>query len=558
MPLVWRELFTRASLGRSGASKQLAPQRWPHPGRIIFSKTISLSALIYATDRLKSVPHSGAVAAKNLSHLGEAAPDFGRQLIDSEAPAPVAAFAGRHVHPGLAAQTQHVLQRNDRCVGDRAERQPDEIPVDLTAVRAQILQSQGALTRHFVVAARAQAGAFAGEPADGGVIVVRAGVDDAVLDVVIRLVRVGLRVRAESELQDLHSGKIELITQRDHLVSDVAEVFGDDRQIASVERAFDLLEKVGARPFLPPAVDRRSFARRDGPIFFKAAEMIKPEDVHRGERMAESLYPPTIAAFLHHVPAVNRITPQLARLTEVIRRDARDQRRRAFIFEVEEMTVGPDVGAVVRDEDRGVADDLDPMFVCVAGEAEPLLEKEELVELLRADFGRMVLAEKMHGFVFAVAQVGIPFRPLPAVVLVLDRAVRRVIFQPPTRLPYERQIFIFRLVRSVLDKVGVSLLKHCAFEFDHPPVINRIWRRRWEFRRAVEVALIQQPVGDQRLQTDQQRVSREGRQTRVRRIAVAGGAERQYLPQTLSGLLQEIYELISRGAQVANAEASGQ
>jgi len=28
MPLVWRELFTRASLGRSGASKQLAPQRW--------------------------------------------------------------------------------------------------------------------------------------------------------------------------------------------------------------------------------------------------------------------------------------------------------------------------------------------------------------------------------------------------------------------------------------------------------------------------------------------------------------------------------------------------
>jgi hypothetical protein len=33
-------LFTRASIGRSGASKQLAPQRWPHPGRIIFSKTI--------------------------------------------------------------------------------------------------------------------------------------------------------------------------------------------------------------------------------------------------------------------------------------------------------------------------------------------------------------------------------------------------------------------------------------------------------------------------------------------------------------------------------------
>ena len=40
MPLVWRELFTRASLGRSGASKQLAPLGWPHLGRIIFSKNI--------------------------------------------------------------------------------------------------------------------------------------------------------------------------------------------------------------------------------------------------------------------------------------------------------------------------------------------------------------------------------------------------------------------------------------------------------------------------------------------------------------------------------------
>src|SRR5215813_1745649 len=460
MPLVWSELLTRAASAEGGASKQLAPQRWPHSGRIIFSKTISLSALIYATEGLRPVPHSGAVAAINLGHLGEAAPDFGRQLIGSVAPTPVAAFSGRHVHPGPAAQAQHVLQRNDRGVGDRAERQPDEIPVDLAAVRAQILQGQVALTRHFVVAARAQAGAFAGEPADGGVVVVSAGVDDAVLDVVIRLVRVGLRVRAESELQDLHSGKIELITQSYHLVSDVAEVFGDDRQVAFVERAFDLLEKVGARPFLPPAVDRRSFARRDGPIFFKAAEMIKPEDVHRGERMAESLYPPPIAALLRHVPAVNRITPQLARLAEIIRRDARDQRRKAFIIEVEEMAVGPDVGAVMRDEDRSVADDLDPMFVGVAGEAEPLLEKEELVELLRADFYRMILAEKVHGLVFAVAQVGIPFRPLTAVVRVLDRAVCRVIFQPPTRLPYERQIFVFRLIRSVPDEAGVSLLQH--------------------------------------------------------------------------------------------------
>jgi hypothetical protein len=294
-------------------------------------------------------------------------------------------------------------------------------------------------------------------------------------------------------------------------VSDVAEVFGDDRQIASVERPFDLLEKVRARPFLPPAVDRRSFACRDSPIFFKAPEMIEPEDVHRGERMAKPLYPPAVAALFHHVPAVNRIAPQLARLAEIIRRDAGDQRRKAFIIEMEQMAVGPDVGAVVSDKDRGVADDPDPMFIGVMGEVEPLLEKEKLVELLRADFDRMILAEKMHGVVFAVAQVRIPFRPLPAFVRVLDRAVRRVILQPPIRLPYERQIFVFRLIRSSTDEVGMRLLKHRAFEFDHPSVINWRWRRRLKFMRVIEVALIQHPVGDQRLQIDQQRISREGR-----------------------------------------------
>jgi hypothetical protein len=41
MALVWRELFTRAASAEGGASKQLAPQRWPHPRRIIFSKNIN-------------------------------------------------------------------------------------------------------------------------------------------------------------------------------------------------------------------------------------------------------------------------------------------------------------------------------------------------------------------------------------------------------------------------------------------------------------------------------------------------------------------------------------
>src|SRR5215510_6324371 len=66
MPLVWRELFTRAAVGRSGASKQLAPQRLPHPGRIIFSKTINPRLNSGAATRRE---RQATLARRNLSVL---------------------------------------------------------------------------------------------------------------------------------------------------------------------------------------------------------------------------------------------------------------------------------------------------------------------------------------------------------------------------------------------------------------------------------------------------------------------------------------------------------
>jgi len=38
MRLLWRELFTRAVLGRSRASKQLAPQRYRRLGALFFQR----------------------------------------------------------------------------------------------------------------------------------------------------------------------------------------------------------------------------------------------------------------------------------------------------------------------------------------------------------------------------------------------------------------------------------------------------------------------------------------------------------------------------------------
>ena len=65
-------------------------------------------------------------------------------------------------------------------------------------------------------------------------------------------------------------------------------------------------------------------------------------------------------------------------------------------------------------------------------------------------------------------------------------------------------------------------------------------------------------VLDQPLEADQQRVARKGRERRVRRAAVSGGAQRKNLPEALLRGGQEIDKGIGGGAEVADAAVGGQ
>ena len=91
----------------------------------------------------------------------------------------------------------------------------------------------------------------------------------------------------------------------------------------------------------------------------------------------------------------------------------------------------------------------------------------------------------------------------------------------------------------------------------------RVWDRgtyevlKWEPRK-LEVLLRQQTVLDQLLRRDQKRVPGERRKTLVRRIAVTGRPERQYLPVRLARLDQKIDELERLWPKVANAELARQ
>ena len=79
-----------------------------------------------------------------------------------------------------------------------------------------------------------------------------------------------------------------------------------------------------------------------------------------------------------------------------------------------------------------------------------------------------------------------------------------------------------------------------------------------KWRNAREVGGLQQTLIAQAFEAEEQRIAGEGGETLVGRIAISGGIQRQHLPQFLSGIGQEVGELVGGRAEVADAEACGQ
>ena len=113
--------------------------------------------------------------------------------------------------------------------------------------------------------------------------------------------------------------------------------------------------------------------------------MIDAHPIDQVEQRAEALDPPGVAGPLERVPAVVRIAPQLAGRAEVVRRHAGDDGRTAVCVEAEQLAAGPDVGAVVGDEDGEVAHDGDRSRAAGIADAPPLLEEQELRQLVQPD-----------------------------------------------------------------------------------------------------------------------------------------------------------------------------
>jgi hypothetical protein len=89
---------------------------------------------------------------------------------------------------------------------------------------------------------------------------------------------------------------------------------------------------------------------------------------------------------------------------------------------------------------------------------------------------------------------------------------------------------------------------------NHRPEIDPLVRElgHGAHRRGRQVALRHQPV-----RADQQRVAGKGGEALVGAVAVTGRPQRQYLPQRLLALGQEVKKAVGCFAQVADAVAAG-
>src|SRR6185436_4303410 len=100
-------------------------------------------------------------------------------------------------------ETQEVLHWNDRRVGRGHPRVTDEVPMDITSVRTEIFEQHGLLLACVALRPEARRRARALEPALRRVVVVRAGVNDAVLREMLRAIARRAGIGAESEVEHL-------------------------------------------------------------------------------------------------------------------------------------------------------------------------------------------------------------------------------------------------------------------------------------------------------------------------------------------------------------------
>ena len=223
------------------------------------------------------------------------------------------------------------------------------------------------------------------QPAHQGLIVVGAGVGNAVLPIIMGQIIAGRASipGVEGKLEHLHVREAAFLHHFADGIGHVAQILGDHFRISQLFP--DRTEQVHPGTLFPPAVHGGILAVRDGVIGVKAAEVVNAGHVVELEAVPQAGAPPLIAGRLVIIPTVERIAPELTGGREAIRRAARNSNRLILLVQLEKLRIGPCIGAVHRHIDRDIAHDADALLVGISPELLILLEELELHVQLEFD-----------------------------------------------------------------------------------------------------------------------------------------------------------------------------
>ena len=254
-----------------------------------------------------------------------------------------------------------------------------------------------------------------------------------------------------------------------HFLRDVPKILGDERQLT--KRVAHGVEQRAAGAGHPAAVNGGGLAGRDFPIRRETAEVIDPNDVGETKRRAEPRNPPAEVRVTQYVPAIKRIAPPLPGGAEVIGRNSGDDRRLAAFVELEDLAIGPDVGAVAGNVDGDVAHDADAARVGGLAHRRPLREEEPLHVFMKPDLVRKLATRIGQRIAAARGDVSRPRRPGLSAVLLLERGVERPVGKPGIVVDERGQrlaLFVRGMLGEMLERLAKQHLLECmdAIEFD--------------------------------------------------------------------------------------------
>ena len=290
--------------------------------------------------------------------------------------------------------------------------------------------------------------------------------------------------------------------------------------------------------------------------------MVDAEQVVDAQRVAHPLDPPGVSRLFMIGPIVQRVAPQLAVGGKIIRRAAGHPGKTALGVQLKQGPAHPGIHRIGGDVDGDIAQNFHALGVGVGLDLFPLEGKLVLQKFPEADLLLLLGPERCQSARVPQAVLPGPLGPALHLMRGLEGHVEGVILQPA--LVGQREGVV--IVREIM---GAAVPAGALF------APGRIGGAQNFIAAGVEGAVIhlqrvlapifrpelgggEQTVRLQGVKVDEIRVARKGGAALVGAVAVAGGAQRQDLPDLLARSGEKINELFSFLSEAANSIRAGQ